>query len=131
MTSPGHGAVRGSQDSTPTPETLLTENISPSRAELLPTWLPSVFTLSQTRTPASFQNASNIKEIYLQKKKKSIPQFPKMPLSGFTWLNLGNVIGTFILPKPLRTQALKTTCVLHPQRGHKSMWHKVYPWVVD
>lgn len=22
-----------------------------------------------------------------------------MPLSGFTWLNLGNVIGTFILPK--------------------------------
>ena len=37
MTSQGHGAVRGSQDSTPTPEILLTENISPTKAELLST----------------------------------------------------------------------------------------------
>ena len=85
MTSPGHGAVRGSQDSTPTPETLLTENISPSRAELLPTRLPSVFTLSQTRTPASFQNASNIKEIYLQKKKKNHTPIPQ---NASVWIYL-------------------------------------------
>lgn len=64
------------------------------------TGVPSDLTLSQICTPACFQNASNIKEIYLhKKKKKSIPQFPKTPLSGFTWLNLGNVIGDFILPK--------------------------------
>lgn len=100
----------------------------------LNTGVPSDLTLSQTCTPACFQNASNIKEIYLhKKKKKSIPQFPQTPLFGFTWLNLGNVIGDFILPKSTEKAGPEDyiTWALHPQSGHKSTWHRVYPWVVD